>query len=155
MTIRDLGVEHLLSADTKPPRAVLSPLIQQIRDAPDGKYVRTEHPSLAPPPPIVEPTVAERVKMADLCADTKKYPDSPSEIPSSPPIPVPPTIQVVVDEFADVFQPLPKGLHQYTAQMHRIQLVEGAQPPSHRIYRMAPAEEKELKEQLANYISLG
>ena len=38
---------------------------------------------------------------------------------------------------------------------HRIELVEGAKPSAHRIYRMTPEQETELKRQIDKYIAAG
>ena len=52
-------------------------------------------------------------------------------------------------------QQSPLGLPPYSPTDHRIDLEPGAQPPAHRIYRMSPPEEAELKKQLEVYLSAG
>ena len=61
-----------------------------------------------------------------------------------------------MDQFADVFTAyLPLGLPVARATDHRIDLQPSSKPPAHRIYRMAPAEDAELKKQLDAYLAAG
>ena len=64
-----------------------------------------------------------------------------------------PEVNALLAKFADVFpEELPLGLPPARPTEHRIDLVEGARPPSHRIYRLCPAELAQLKKQLAEYL---
>ena len=68
----------------------------------------------------------------------------------------PPEIQSVVDEFQDVFPTkLPNHLPPERATDHRIDLVDNGKPPNHRIYRLAPKEDEELRTQLKTYLQAG
>ena len=67
-----------------------------------------------------------------------------------------PPVQAILDEFADVFpDKLPLGLPVTRETDHTIDLVEGARPPAHRVYRLSPAEDAELKKQLDAYLQAG
>ena len=67
-----------------------------------------------------------------------------------------PDILKLLDEFADVFHDnLPLGLPVSRKTYHSIDLVEHAKPPAHRVYRLYPAEEIELKRQLGAYLQAG
>ena len=85
-----------------------------------------------------------------------------ADIPSSqtPPStkPTPPEIEQLLTQFADVFpDKLPLGLAKSRGpdSDHRIDLVEGHRIPAHRIHRMSPLEEIELKKQLDAYLASG
>ena len=68
----------------------------------------------------------------------------------------PPEIQTVVEEFQDVFPTkLPNNLPPERITDHRIDLVDNAKPPNHRIYRLAPKEDAELRSQLQTYLQAG
>ena len=70
--------------------------------------------------------------------------------------PIPFGIERLLHRFEDVLpEDLPKGLPPSRATDHRIDLVPNAVPPSHRIFRMNPAEDKELKKQLDEYLAHG
>ena len=64
--------------------------------------------------------------------------------------PAPPTLaQPLLQEFVDVFPlKLPPGLPVNRVTDHRIDLIPDSKPPAHRLYRMSPEEDKELKAQL-------
>ena len=66
-----------------------------------------------------------------------------------------PQIQKLLQDYSDVFQPLPAELPPGRGINHRIYLFPKAQPPAHRIYRMSPLEEEELKKQLQKYLEAG
>jgi len=69
---------------------------------------------------------------------------------------VPKEICYLVSLYADIFPPeLPPGLPPHRAVDFHIDLVTGAQPPKHRMYRMAPAEDIILKETLEKYLADG
>ena len=62
----------------------------------------------------------------------------------------------MIASFDDVFPPkLPLGLTAPRSTDHRIDLVEAHRIPAHRIYRMSPLEETELKKQLDGYLEAG
>ena len=97
-------------------------------------------------------------EIADLCDEDAVKNVFGHTIPASSPALlaaeiVPPAIQEVLDAFADVFpSELPLGLPVSRTTDHRIELEVGSRPPAHRIYRMAPAEDLELKKQLDAYL---
>jgi len=66
-----------------------------------------------------------------------------------------PELNYVLAKFRDVFDTPPPGLPPYMGLYHYIRLFPGAQPPTHRLYRMSPAEEAELHTQLQKYLSQG
>ena len=66
-----------------------------------------------------------------------------------------PELNYVLAKFRDVFDTPPPGLPPYMGLYHYIRLFPGAQPPTHRLYRMSPAEEAELQTQLQKYLSQG
>ena len=67
-----------------------------------------------------------------------------------------PEITKLLEEFADVFpDELPLGLPVPRETDHTIDLIEGAKPPAHRVYRLSPAEDAELKKQLDAYLKAG
>ena len=67
-----------------------------------------------------------------------------------------PEITKLFEEFADVFpDELPLGLPVPRETDHTIDLIEGAKPPAHRVYRLSPAEDAELKKQLDAYLKAG
>lgn len=63
-------------------------------------------------------------------------------------------LQGVLDKHATVFQSLPKGLPPKRAVDHRIELVEGAQPPYLPTYRLSPRELEEVKRQLTELLEM-
>ncbi|GBG79673.1 hypothetical protein CBR_g29821, partial [Chara braunii] len=71
----------------------------------------------------------------------------------APPVSCPPEIQQVVDQYADLMQE-PFGLPNRPTK-HHIELLPGAVPPKGRIYKMSPAELKELRKQLETLTSKG
>jgi hypothetical protein len=69
---------------------------------------------------------------------------------------IPPVIQRLLDGYADVFPAqLPDVLPPHREVDHRIDLTPGSMPPSCKMYRMAPLEEKELWRQLQEYLKAG
>ena len=111
--------------------------------------------------PVVEPTRDDRREIealldraADRLAHGKPVP-KPSEV-AQPEEAVPEALQALLREFADVFpEKLPLGLPVSRETDHTIDLEEGARPPAHRIYRMSPSEEVELRKQIAVYLAAG
>ena len=88
----------------------------------------------------------------------KPIPLRSSKSTSEPPatLPIPPPMEKLLYSYADLFPPqLPLGLPASRATDHRIDLVEDHRIPAHRIYRMSPAEEIELKTQLDGYLAAG
>ncbi|GBG89383.1 hypothetical protein CBR_g49174 [Chara braunii] len=81
-------------------------------------------------------TIREKVKQTD-----------------APITPCPPKIQQVVDQYANLMQE-PFGLPNRPTK-HHIELLPGAVRPKGRIYRMSPAELKELRRQLETLTSKG
>ena len=61
----------------------------------------------------------------------------------------------VLEEYRDVFEPLPARLPPQREMDHRIELVPGAVPQSRPTYRMSPAELDELKKQLDQLLASG
>jgi hypothetical protein len=59
------------------------------------------------------------------------------------------------DKYKDVFADPPSGLPPSRLTEHKIDIVEGAQPPYRNHYRMSPQDLTELKEQLAELIEQG
>ena len=60
-----------------------------------------------------------------------------------------PDVQACLEKYRAVFpDQLPSGLPPSRAVDHKISLEEGSYPPHHRIYRLFPAEDRELVEQL-------
>ena len=69
---------------------------------------------------------------------------------------MPPAIEQLLTSFADVFPgDLPQGLPPSRATDHQIDLIPNAVPPSHRIYKMNPEEDRALKAQLDEYTRNG
>ena len=71
--------------------------------------------------------------------------------------PAPPTLaQPLLQEFVDVFPlKLPPVLPVNRVTDHRIDLIPDSKPPAHRLYRMSPEEDNELKAQLDQYLADG
>lgn len=67
---------------------------------------------------------------------------------------VAPDMQVILDEFASVFE-APTGLPPRRAHDHHIPLIPGARPVSVRPYRIAPQLKDELEKQIQELLSLG
>ena len=113
---------------------------------------------LPPDVPLVDPTPADLEGIADL-----PHPENPRDgygklKTADPPLAeiAFPEVRAIVERFADVFPAeLPLGLPPSRPTDHRIDLAEGARPPSHRIYRLCPAELAQLKKQLAEYLKAG
>jgi hypothetical protein len=62
---------------------------------------------------------------------------------------VPANVQAVVDKYSDVFAEIPRGLPPVREGVsHTIPLVEGAQPPHRRMYRLSPRERDEVEKQV-------
>jgi hypothetical protein len=68
---------------------------------------------------------------------------------------VPPELEGVLEEFQGVFAPLPPGLPPERPVGHVIPLVEGAQTPVKRMYRLSPREKEEVEKQIAYQIQQG
>jgi hypothetical protein len=65
-------------------------------------------------------------------------------------------LREVVERFKDVFpKDLPDGLPPRRFIEHKIDLVEGAVPPSRRPYRLSPAEMQEVRRQLDDLLRKG
>jgi hypothetical protein len=79
--------------------------------------------------------------------------------PSSPHAPstIPPDIAPLVKEFSDIFpDKFPLKLPPRRPGIdHAINLLPDATPPKHRVYRLAPAEDVELKKQLSDLLDSG
>ena len=70
--------------------------------------------------------------------------------------PLPPSILQLLTEFADVFpESLPLGLPPQRSFEHEIDLEPGSRRPAHRLYRLSPAEDLELRTQLTAYLQAG
>ena len=70
--------------------------------------------------------------------------------------PVPPEMQAVVDRYAHVFpKKPPPGLPPHRSTDHRIDVIPGSKSPAHRIYRLSPLEDAELKKQLEELLEWG
>jgi len=121
-----------------------------------------------PSPDQIDPTDEDRMEVERLSGSTsftaygKPSHSRSADVPSSqtPPStkPTPPEIEQLLTQFADVFpDKLPLGLPKSRGpdSDHRIDLVEGHRIPAHRIYRMSPLEEIELKKQLDAYLASG
>ena len=108
---------------------------------------------------IVEPYAQDRTeieRLVDLAQDrvingkTIPKPVKNADTPSNP------DILMLLEDFADVFQDhLSLGIRVTCETDHFIDLVEHAKPPAHRVYRLSPAEETELKRQLEAYLQVG
>ena len=62
----------------------------------------------------------------------------------------------LISSFSELFPlELPSGLPPKREIEFRIELVPQEIPPKHRVYRMAPAEEAELKKQLDKFLAAG
>ena len=68
---------------------------------------------------------------------------------------LPSACKTVLDEFPDVFEPLPPGLPDTHGVGHVIPLHEGAQPPRRRPFRMSPREKEEAEKQVAWLLEMG
>ena len=69
---------------------------------------------------------------------------------------LPHPLKILVEQFSDVFpEHLPYGLPKQRDTDHTIDLEPTAKPPAHRIYRLSPAEDAELKKQLEEYLRAG
>ena len=63
-------------------------------------------------------------------------------------------LKELIDEFKDVLlDTLPKGRHQKRDIVHEIRIEEGAKPPSRPPYRLGPAEQDEMKEQVKDLLA--
>jgi hypothetical protein len=67
----------------------------------------------------------------------------------------PPEVQQVLDELADVFQPVPPGLPPDRGVGHTIPLVSGSNPTHRRMQRFSPAELAEIKKQITELLEKG
>jgi hypothetical protein len=68
---------------------------------------------------------------------------------------LPPAIQVLVEQYSDVFAPLPPGLPPERPVGHVIPLEAGAQPPRQRMYRLSPLERAEVEKQIKYLLDQG
>ena len=65
-------------------------------------------------------------------------------------------LQSSVDEYKEVFSnKLPKGHPPKRDIEHRIETVPGAEPPSRPPYRLGPAEQDEMKEEIKDLLAQG
>ena len=70
--------------------------------------------------------------------------------------PTPSWLLPTIEQYADVFpSKLPPGLPKARPTDNKIDIKEGSKPPSHRVYRMTPDEDKELLKQLKSYLAAG
>lgn len=67
----------------------------------------------------------------------------------------PPAVQHLLDEFKDVFQPVPSGLPPDRGEGHTIPLIPGSKPTYRRMQRFSPNELAEVKKQLTELIEKG
>ena len=69
---------------------------------------------------------------------------------------IPPEVQELLREYADVFPDTPPlGSPNARDTDQAIDLELESKPPSHRIYRMSPVEDGELKKQIDIYLAAG
>ena len=61
----------------------------------------------------------------------------------------------VIEEYADIFEPLPSGLPPARDHDHKIEVEAGSIPPFKPTYRMSPAELEEVQKQLQGYLEKG
>jgi hypothetical protein len=64
-------------------------------------------------------------------------------------------LQVLVDNYGDVFADLPPGLPPTRNVVHSIPLEPGSKPPAKRLYRLSPAELIEVKRQIKDLLMKG
>ncbi|GJP80461.1 hypothetical protein CLOP_g10671, partial [Closterium sp. NIES-67] len=67
----------------------------------------------------------------------------------------PPQMKVLADEFKEVFESIPDGLPPDRAVGHTIPVEPGKLPPFRPLYRLSPAEYKEAKQQIEEYLRKG
>ena len=111
--------------------------------------------------PVILHTPEDRRKIAalldrpaDRLVNGKSIPKASAQ--QQPSAAVPTLLQTLLAEFADVFpESLPLGLPVVRETDHTIDIEPGARPPAHRIYRMSPFEEQELRKQLDVYSAVG
>ena len=68
---------------------------------------------------------------------------------------VPPEIRAVVEQYGDVFAPIPAGLPPDRGVSHTIPLIEGAAPPYKKMYRLSPKEKQEVEDQVKELLEKG
>lgn len=73
---------------------------------------------------------------------------------STPTTTIPATIQAIIDEFQDIFQPLPH-LPPPRKGDHTIPLLPGAQPFRLRPYRYNPSQKDEIERQIKDLLQKG
>ena len=101
---------------------------------------------------------SDRVAVEELCDEAKINMYGKPKADSTPldTTPIPEVVKQVLSKFQDIFpENLPLGLPAERATDHAIDIIPGARPPGHRIYRMSPAEDAELKKQLDAYLAAG
>jgi hypothetical protein len=59
---------------------------------------------------------------------------------------------IVLEEYADVFQPIPTGLPPEREMAHTIPLEPDGKPPFRPIYRLSPLELQEAKKHIKEYL---
>ncbi|CAI7769555.1 unnamed protein product, partial [Closterium sp. NIES-54] len=67
----------------------------------------------------------------------------------------PPQMQVLAEEFKEVFETIPNGLPPDRAVGHTIPVEPGKVPPFRPLYRLSPAEYEEAKQQIEEYLRKG
>ena len=151
MTFMYRNVPHVVHAasnsSTTSPSAVTPPFCRS-----------TSTTSLLNDPVLVDATADDLFELAQLAVVSRVelLDDITSVEASQPPPPHPAEVTALMLEFQDVFPAsLPKGLPVARPTDHRIDLLPDTRPPAHRVYRMSPAEEVELKSQLDKYLEAG
>ena len=69
--------------------------------------------------------------------------------------PIPPEVQKLLDKYKSVFEDHPNTLPKQRDTDHKIELIPDAKIPTHRIYRLTPEQDDELKTQLDKYLKAG
>jgi transposase InsO family protein len=88
--------------------------------------------------------------------DTSLPPPPPNPPEQPPPVDQhPPELKKVLDEYADVFAPLPAGLPPDRGQGHVIPLLPGATPTCKGMYRLSPKELEECAAQVKDLLAKG
>ena len=120
--------------------------------APQGNNAEAHH---LPFEDLSDSEAEEILRQNDPSHDIFGQPVGPPK-PEPPAVPVAPEIEKLLKEFDDIFPAaLPPGLPPSRPTDHAIDLVPGATPPRHRIYRVALSERAELEKQINEYLAAG
>ena len=115
-------------------------------------------PSPKPIPETIEISAEEQAEIEAL------LPQTPTTTPKLLPAlkekqikeePIPTTIQQLLSKYQNVFEDHPNTLPKQRDTDHVIELVKDAKIPTHRIYRLTPDQDDELKKQLDKYLAAG